>query len=181
MAFDAVFFEDFISYAKRLFAEADGVPARASFKSTSLPELEKSIYVLERTSGMESRVTLTGSALDTSTIYSFRPSDVFSRFKKEDWDLYNRYLDAIFFHKCGAFGTRQYDLGDGVVLDASSVTFPLLGDAPDHRVVVGLMQLSGNGKGPSTEPLPLGVRSRITEFNYIDAGFGLPPKISGVL
>jgi len=179
LAFDQSFFGDFISYAKQLFAVAGGVPARASFKPSSVPDLVKNIYILERTGGMKSRVTLTGAALETSTIYSFQPSDIFSRFKKDDWDLYNRYLDTIFQYKCGAFGIRQYDLGGGVHFDASSVTFPLQGSADDQLFVVGLMQIYSNGDGLPTEPLPLGVRSKITEFNYLDAGFGLPPKASG--
>lgn len=173
---DETFFNEYINYWKTLAVAASGVPARGDFKPSHFPHLLPNFYILERQGGIKSSVRLTGTALDATSCFQYRPSDIFSRFKEKDWLLYNIYMDALFEYKCGAYGERHYELANGLGFNACSVTFPFTGSAPAHRYVIGLMLVESKHQASLPEALPLDTRSKVTEFTYLDSGFGVPPK-----
>jgi len=176
-------FEPFLEYWKSLQAarrtaalstsNLAAVPRRRDFNPMKIHFQLPFIYIVEWRSHDDVIIRLCGTGLEERFGRSLKGTNYFNFCSPEQQPFFAVLVESVVKHPCALELSRCVQMKDGTTREFSSVNFPLADDEGKPRFIVGMMNILRKAPFEGTE-LVGNERSVISDFGYLDIGYGTP-------
>jgi hypothetical protein len=149
------------------------IPTRKQFNPMHIPKMLPYLFMIERLSDDQLIVRLTGTALDEAFEMIATGQNILDLFGADQRDFFTSLHDNLSKQPCGAVVRRSVTTANGKGYELTSKSLPLASDDGEVKYVVGMLGADISHL-PAVEVKNLMVTSSVTDFFYLDLGFGVP-------